>query len=396
MLNAQLGRPGGGKTYEVVKYQILPAILKDKRKVVTNIPLQLDHIRKVHGEEYAQLVDVIDGKFHDFAGVRPFSSAKDFLKYDDWRNEQGQGPLFIVDEAHLSIGRNAEAAVLEYLSMHRHYGHDIIVVTQNQRKLHRDLRDMIEVAYHCAKMAAYGDDTSYIRKTYHGVENMREPIHIEERQYEPPIFEYYKSHTKNDGAVTEASVKDSKANLNPYAKAVKIGIATSIVFTVGAFANLFYGGDDKPEQPETTVSSPAVKQPPLPNGVAEQSINVQEVVKTQPKEEEEELSASERIRKQREKESKRYHPFSKVQLHIDGFYSDVATGENKVYFSASRNGQKLFKLALKDFFMAGYDVNVLGDCVVEIIYFDYRDFLTCDAPTIGIKADENIAMNSDS
>jgi len=401
MITAQLGRPGGGKSYEIVKYQVIPTILNDKRKVVTNIPIQLDHIEKIHGKEYAELVDLIDGNFHDFAGKRPFSHVDDFLKYDDWRNEKGQGCLFIVDEAHLSIGRTADNAVLEYLSMHRHYGHDIIVVTQNQRKLHRDLRDMIEVAYHCSKMAAYGDDDRYIRKTYHGVENMRDPVHIEEREYDSAIFPYYKSHTKNESSVQEASVKDSKAQLNPYKKATRIAYVLSGVIFIGATVNAFSGpsAEEKAEIARQKLEGQSIPEftvqplPPNPSIPQNSSAEVQQQG-DEAEELEEELSASEKIRQQREKESKRYHPFSKVDLHIDGFYSDVATGESKVYFSASRNGQKLFKLALKDFFMAGYDVNVLGDCVVEIMYFDYRDFLTCDSPTIGIKPTENIAMTN--
>jgi zona occludens toxin len=401
MITAHLGRPGGGKTYEIVKYQIIPTILKDKRKVVTNIPIQIDHIEKIHGKEYSDLVDLVDGKFHDFAGNRPFSHVDDFLKYDDWRNEKGQGCLFIIDEAHLSIGRNADSAVLEYLSMHRHYGHDIIVVTQSYRKLNRDLRDMVEVAYHCAKMAAYGDDTRYIRKTFHGLDNMRDPVHIEEREYDEAIYPYYKSHTKNNSSVEEASVKDSKAELNPYKKATRIAFILSGLIFAGAIFNAFSGesASEKAERikKETQQTQENIAPPPeRQDGQQQNGKNSQPQVNNQAtkkaEQSKEELSATERIRQQREQESKRYHPFSKVELHIDGFYSDAATGESKVYFSASRNGQKLFKLSLKDFFMAGYDVNVLGECVVELTYFDYRDFLTCDSPTIGISPTDNIAM----
>ena len=367
MISAQLGRPGGGKSYEIVKYQIIPSVLNDKRKVVTNIPIQLDHIEKIHGKEYSDLIDVVDGSFHEYGLKRPFSKADDFLKYDDWRNEKGQGALFIVDEAHLSIGRDADKALLEYLSMHRHYGHDIIVVTQSHRKLNRDLRDMVEVAYHCAKMAAYGDDSKYIRKTYHGVDNMREPIHVEEREYDPAIFPYYKSHTKNDTSVTEATVKDSKALLNPFGKATKICIALGAVIFIGSMINIFTGksSEEKLAEIQAKKTEPVIKEQPVQTAQVQPAPKPEPVTEKKPVEEK--LSASERIRMQREKDSKKYHPFSKVQLHINGFYSDIATGESKVYFSASRNGQNLFELGLKDFFMAGYEVNVLGDCVVEII-----------------------------
>jgi zona occludens toxin len=93
MINAIFGRPGGGKSYEAVKYIILPSILKDKRKVVTNIPVQLDYIEKVHGDEAADLVTVVEGAFSEFGEVRPFAHPQDYLQYKDWRNEKGQGVL---------------------------------------------------------------------------------------------------------------------------------------------------------------------------------------------------------------------------------------------------------------------------------------------------------------
>ena len=43
---AYVGRPGSGKSYAVVENQIMPA-LKAGIKVVTNIPLIMDEIRKV-------------------------------------------------------------------------------------------------------------------------------------------------------------------------------------------------------------------------------------------------------------------------------------------------------------------------------------------------------------
>ena len=181
MINAIVGRPGGGKTYESVKFFILPTILNDKRKVVTNVPINLDHIAKIHGREYADLIHIVEGDFHSFGGSRPFSNVDDFLKWNDWRNEQGQGVYFFIDEAHLSLGRQCDNKTLEYLSMHRHYGHDLVLLTQNERKLNRDVKDMVEVCYRCTKMAAFGNDKKYIRKTFYGVCDTRNPAHQEER-----------------------------------------------------------------------------------------------------------------------------------------------------------------------------------------------------------------------
>ncbi|POB76042.1 zonular occludens toxin domain-containing protein, partial [Vibrio vulnificus] len=40
--------PGSGKSYESVVYHVIPA-LKDGRKVVTNLPLNLEHFKQVFG-----------------------------------------------------------------------------------------------------------------------------------------------------------------------------------------------------------------------------------------------------------------------------------------------------------------------------------------------------------
>ena len=97
------GRPGGGKSYEAVKNHIIP-VLKEGRKVVTNLPLNLEHIKHTLGHQAAELVVLVDGKFHNFGDTdRPFSKAQHFLQYEGWQNDKGQGPAFFIDECHLSM-----------------------------------------------------------------------------------------------------------------------------------------------------------------------------------------------------------------------------------------------------------------------------------------------------
>ncbi|MFN1568607.1 zonular occludens toxin domain-containing protein, partial [Vibrio harveyi] len=44
------GKPRSGKSYEAVRYHILPAI-QEGRKVVTNIPLNIDEFVKICGSQ---------------------------------------------------------------------------------------------------------------------------------------------------------------------------------------------------------------------------------------------------------------------------------------------------------------------------------------------------------
>ncbi|MBV1843592.1 zonular occludens toxin domain-containing protein, partial [Photobacterium ganghwense] len=55
MINLIVGRPGGGKSYEAVVFHIIPAI-QNGRKVVTNLPLNIDHFVKVFGEDARSLI----------------------------------------------------------------------------------------------------------------------------------------------------------------------------------------------------------------------------------------------------------------------------------------------------------------------------------------------------
>ncbi|OXC99408.1 assembly protein, partial [Vibrio parahaemolyticus] len=78
MIYAIAGRPGGGKTYEAVAYHIIPAI-KDGRKVITNITLNIDWFVKVFGEDVRELIKIVDGRLTDFGSTtRPFSQIEDY------------------------------------------------------------------------------------------------------------------------------------------------------------------------------------------------------------------------------------------------------------------------------------------------------------------------------
>ena len=197
MINALVGRPGGGKSYEAVRYHLIPA-LQSGRYVVTNMSIQIDEICNFYGEECREKIVIVEAEMHQYGLKRPFSDESDFVKYDEsFHNESGQGPLFIIDEVHLSIpvsGTSKE--VLEYASLHRHYGHDILIITQNLRKVHRDIRDMVEITWRCIKNAAGGNDQEYIQKQYMGSNTGRggDELSTEFRTYDKNYFRFT-SHT---------------------------------------------------------------------------------------------------------------------------------------------------------------------------------------------------------
>ena len=200
MINLISGRPGGGKSYEAVAYHILPA-LERGRKVITNLPLQLDVFVSVFGPEVLELIKLVDGKLDDFGSMtRPFSKIEDYL--DEWKNDKGQAPLYVIDEAHMVLpNRSLEPKILEFYSMHRHYGIDVTLISQTARKVHKDIRDMVEINYVCQKNTALGSQDSYTKKVRQGVSG--DTVNTSIRKYKPDFFKFYKSHSASNSAVQE-------------------------------------------------------------------------------------------------------------------------------------------------------------------------------------------------
>jgi len=268
MINAITGRPGGGKSYEAVAFHIIPA-LKDGRKVITNVAVNLDHFVKVFGEEVRELLIVIDGQLNEYGSSdRPFSKIADYQ--DDWRDEHGRAALYVIDEAHTVLpARGCPTDILEFYSMHRHHGIDITLMTQNLRKVHRDIKDMIEVQYYCVKNTAMGSSKSYTRKVKNGANGtvLNEGI----RTYKKDYFPFYQSHTASNVTVQEALAKDIK----PLWKQWQMWLGPLLI--IGGLGYFFSSGGffagmgekkDKPKVQQTDVqvktddSSPAPAAPP--------------------------------------------------------------------------------------------------------------------------------------
>lgn len=217
MLSAIIGLPGSGKSYEAVRYHIIPAI-KEGRKVITNVPLNVEWFIENFGDNVVELIECKEmGAFHDKTKERPFSSIKDFIT-DEWRNDKEQGPLFVVDEAHLIYPTSGRGKLqsqnlqdcLDYFSGHRHYGHDIVLMTQHLRKLNAHVRDMIEIQYKLGKHTALGSSKSYTQHKLDGTSRKSTEIDSCNRFYDSKYFGAYKSHTQSEGSVKEAGAADIK------------------------------------------------------------------------------------------------------------------------------------------------------------------------------------------
>lgn len=373
-VNIIVGRPGSGKSYESIVYHVIPA-LKDGRKVVTNLPLNLEHFKQVFGEEVLELIEVREDSFDKDRGViKALSRDVDFTS-DDWRNDLNQGPLYVIDECHFQFprtGRGKQASeeladFLLYLSEHRHYGHDFVLMTQSLGKLNKDLRDMIEIQYAVSKHTAAGSQKSYTQKVLDGAVGRPVCVNTNIRTYKSEYFPFYKSHTKSDSSVDEAMAKDIKPIWKHWTFYL-CGLCLLFVIYKISQGNLNPFGVS-----ENTTQAPVSK--------------IENVVPNKP------LDVPKKFTGYRPK----HHPFSKVELHISGFVDNGSIDaygrfypDYRVYFTMSRNGQPLGDIRMRDLLLAGYDVNVLGECVVRIQYqvTGYDDFVVCDSPVVSMGENE--------
>lgn len=185
-----LGRPGSGKSYEAVAHYILPAL--ESRHVVTNMPLNVDVFERYNS--------AFKGKIH-LVKDRPDIPA--FSRLDDYRLNQGyqdsvtgERPLFVIDEAHKSIpSGGTPRAVLEWYAEHRHAGVDVLLVTQDSRKIHRAVQSLVEDVSVLSKNHVLGSSKSYRRRVKDGVGG----AYIGDasvRVYNKKFFPFYVSYTQ--------------------------------------------------------------------------------------------------------------------------------------------------------------------------------------------------------
>lgn len=355
MINLLLGPPGAGKSYEAVVFHVLPALLKG-RKVITNLPLQVE-IFAAYGVD----LDLIELRHSSIENPKPFSMIDDYGS--DWRGDGGIGPLYVIDECHKPFPKGmTPRSIEEWFAEHRHEGADCLLITQAYGKISQSIRDMVQVVYRVRKATALGSDKRYTRKVQDGLRG--EVLNENLRVYNPKRFPLYKSHTKNNSAISEASASDIK----PIWKHWSV-IGGGLLIPVGLLAIALTAGDmffkDSPQpSPEAVVStSPEAylyvsdtvpsSSETLPDIASDIVVPVPEPVKTK-------------------------HPFSGLGLHISAYiHSDKKTLYS---ISASQNGQRVFRMTDSELKQAGYSMEFLTPCLIKIKYDNYENWLTCDSP----------------
>jgi len=392
MIYGIVGKPGGGKSYEAVVYHIIPALSKG-RKVITNLPLNVELLVKTFGEEVRELVLVVDGKLTDFgSNERPFSTIKDYS--DEWRNDKGQAALYVVDEAHMVLPtRGCNVPILEWYSMHRHHGIDIVLITQNLRKLNRDIKDMIELTYSCQKNTALGSPNTYTQKVRTGAAG--ETVNTSQRKYKKTYFKYYQSHTASNDAVKEAHAGDVKSIWRSWPV---VGSAIFMILGIGILVNLYFDHQSK-NNPLPVVETPAVTvDADFDSDVLPLDSNLPMSVK--PHSDSDKFNPN-YIISDNENLYGSLGPLDNYDFYATGSMRQVkyqrigntlSTDSDSVldiiYFDVYLNSKFMFKTTNADLSDIGYSVSALTECVYTLTYNEFRRVVTC-APEIEEQEESN-------
>lgn len=382
MINLLLGQPGGGKSYEAVAYHLIPAI-EEGRKVITNLPLNLDYFRAVYGAKLvSELIELrhktvaspipfdwekAEGMFKRFGIVpRPFHFIdrvfSNLVDYDNaWRHpETRAGVLYIIDECHFCLpSKNTQIEVEEWYSMHRHESADVLLITQSYGKVSKAIIDLVQVVYRVKKATAFGTNKSYIRKVFDGVRGSE--VNFEIRTYDPKYFNFYQSHTKGGGSELAAN------DIVPIWKKWQF-VGAAIMFTIFLMM-LFSGTLKNPLKPKITPITPVpiVSTPVEPKPIFAPVPSQTPVVPVAPVPTTVAVAAA-------------TDPLNAFGIHIVGHL--FGKGKDFWILALSQNGQRLKNINPIELTKIGYLFEPKSDCGAWLTYEKQKRFITCDSPSI--------------
>lgn len=194
MIVGFVGTPGSGKSYDAVKKILFN--LKKGRHVYTNI----DGMDDPGHQENIKMMCGLD----DWAFDRQFH----FLKKDEvpqfWKIAR-PGSMIVLDEIHKVFNcrdwqskKNLDFA--DWASTHRHYGFDLILITQDMEKVEKQVRSLLEWTYVYRKVNFFGGavQRKYICYSFGGDETRGKPLAQSVKTYETPVFACYKSFATKD------------------------------------------------------------------------------------------------------------------------------------------------------------------------------------------------------
>lgn len=152
MIYLYSGTPGAGKSLHVAR--VITQHLRSGRPVIANFPVDYDMISGRKKGEYLEV---------DNLEISPafLVSCSNALRLAQDGNLKEGTILLVIDESQILFnsrdwGQKNRASWLSFFSQHRKLGYDVILVSQYDRMLDRQIRALVEYEFKHRKVKNYG------------------------------------------------------------------------------------------------------------------------------------------------------------------------------------------------------------------------------------------------
>ncbi len=244
MIELYEGVPGSGKSYHAICEKFLPWVRQGRRLYIAVDGIYLDRLAMFTGIEQSVLEQQITLWKDSVEVLQAFPHVE-------------PGSAVIIDEAQTVFRsmQKVEPGLLRWLETHRHYGVDILLMSQDFRQMSQGVTRLIEATVKFRKLAFVGLAKKYQGKVRGNPED-NEIIRAFVGTYSPAIYAYYSSYAS-------ATIREEKRSHTVFKSArVAIGIAAGL-FAIGLMAWRPWSSLSSPKgTPATGMSSTATLPPP--------------------------------------------------------------------------------------------------------------------------------------
>ncbi len=214
MIELYEGVPGSGKSYHAICEKFLPWVKQGRRLYIAVDGIYLDRLSLFTGIELSVLEQQI-------------TIWKDSVEVLQAFQHVEPGSAVIIDEAQTVFRsmQKVEPGLLRWLETHRHYGVDILLMSQDFRQMSQGVTRLIEATVKFRKLAFVGLAKKYQGKVRGNPED-HEVIRAFVGTYSPAVYAYYSSYAS-------AAIREEKRSHTVFKSArVAIGIAAGL-FAIG-------------------------------------------------------------------------------------------------------------------------------------------------------------------
>ncbi|EPL4465522.1 zonular occludens toxin family protein [Proteus mirabilis] len=261
-ITAYVGVPRSGKSYEVVKSVIVPAIASGRRVISNIYGLNEEKIKEYCLKQYKKLsLDKLGSIVHV---ENSQCLDEDFLPSMENQNTFCQaGDLVVIDEVWRVWGSDKDIPKnhRSFIAEHGHFVNkdtgvmsDLVVINQTVSDIPRFIKARIETTYRMQKHVSLGLNNRYRVDVFQGAKITKSNrMNFYQEKYDKSIFELYKSVEGNNPNTLKTDKRQSIFSSNKVLVLmilVPIGILVSVYFVYQYFNQ--YLNSDKTESAQST------------------------------------------------------------------------------------------------------------------------------------------------